>query len=346
MDTFCVLPWYSKDDNRKGYNTPCCLLPPNTNVTQLKKDLIAGVKSTACNTCWELESNGKKSRRQFENIFLDYKLNKDIDKIQQDCIDNKSEILLYQIYTSNLCNQACVSCNSVASSKWAEIERRMNIMPKDTFYIDIDNLNINFKSARRIELLGGEPLFDSRTFDILERLVEHNNTDCFISIVTNGSIPLTAKHYEVLSKFQDLNICISIDGIGPVFEYMRWPGKWDVLNQNIKQYKTFAKSMSVSYTISSLNAAYYNETVAWFQKHDLLFNHNIVTNPLWLSIQNAPKELKKYIKEKSQFASSLLTDSPGIAMSQYREKISQQDIAKKINIADYMPEIAKIIFDN
>ena len=343
MDSFCVLPWYSKEIG-KNHTSPCCLLPRGTDLSQLKQDLLTGVKSPACNICWNIESAGQKSRRQFENIFLDYKLDKDIEKIKQDCINNNSEILVYQIYTSNLCNQACVTCNSSSSTKWAEVERRMNFVPKDAFFTDIDKLSINYKTARRIELLGGEPLFDPRTFDILELLVENNNTDCFVSLVTNGSILLSTKYHELLSKFSDLNICISIDGVGPVFEYMRWPAKWDVLNQNIKNYKTITKSLSVSYTISSLNAAYYNETIEWFQQQGLAFNHNIVTNPVWLSIQAAPDDLKKYIKEKNNFAASLLTDSPGISMSQYAEKIKQQDLAKKIDIRDYMPDVAKIIF--
>lgn len=345
MNSFCVLPWYSKEI-RPNYITPCCLLPRNVDITQLKTDLLAGNKPDACNACWTLEAEGKKSRRQFENIFLDYKLDKDIDKIRQDCIDNSAEILMYQIFTSNLCNQACVTCDSSLSTKWAEIEKRMGFGPQIAFYTDINKLDINYANVKRIELLGGEPLFDPRTFTILERLVENNNTDCFISLVTNGSIPLSAKHSKLLSKFSDLNICVSIDGIGPVFEYMRWPAKWSVLNQNIGQYKTFAKYLSVSYTISSLNAAYYEETVSWFQQQDLVFNHNVVTNPSWLSMNMAPEELKKYIKEKSAFGSSLLNDFPGISLDSYAKKIIQQDQAKKINIGDYMPDVAKIIFCN
>lgn len=344
-DTFCVLPWYSKEIAR-DHTTPCCLLPRNTDLTQLKKDLLAGTKSSACNTCWELEHVGKKSRRQFENIFLDYKLNKDINEIKQDCIDNNAQILTYQIYTSNLCNQACVTCGSKASTKWAELERRINIVPEKASYTDIESLDVNYKTAKRIELLGGEPLFDSRTFDILEQLAENDNTDCFISLVTNGSIPLIDRYHDLLAKFSDLNICISIDGIGPVFEYMRWPAKWSVLNQNIKQYRTFAKNLSVSYTISSLNAAYYDETVAWFQQQGLEFNHNIVVSPSWLNISTAPDDLKKYIKQRSKIAAELVTESPGISMSQYAEKISLQDRAKKINLRDYMPDLAEIIFDS
>jgi hypothetical protein len=72
MDTFCVLPWYSLE---LPANSPCCLLSRFADIKQVKHDLLTGVKSPACGKCWDLESQGNKSRRQFENEFLDYKHN-------------------------------------------------------------------------------------------------------------------------------------------------------------------------------------------------------------------------------------------------------------------------------
>ena len=205
---FCVLPWYSQELGLE--NTPCCLLPHNHNINQIKQDLLSGVQTAACKKCWDIESTGNKSRRQFENEFLDYKLNRDLDKIQQDCVDSKHQILLYQITTSNLCNQACVSCDSGASTKWAQVEKRMNIISAPQYQFNLDSANINYDSAERISLLGGEPLFDPKTFEILQNLIDHNNTSCFISLITNGSIHLNAKQINLLTQFTNLNICIFI----------------------------------------------------------------------------------------------------------------------------------------
>jgi hypothetical protein len=342
MDTFCVLPWYSSE---LPGNSPCCLLPKNTNIEQVKTDLLAGVKSPACAKCWQLEESGQRSRRQQENIFLDYKLDRDIDKIEQDCIDNKHETLLYQITTSNLCNQACVSCGSIASTKWAELEAKMGEIPSKYFRNKVSNFNINYKSAKRIELLGGEPFFDSTTFDILEKLIENNNIDCFISVVTNGSVRLNNKQLDILTRFTNLNICISIDGVGPVFEYMRWPASWSILLENIKQYRSIAKNLSVSYTISSLNAFYYDKTVEWFKETGLTYNHNIVTFPQWLSLANSPVEFKELFN-KNKFIASFLDSPTPTNISEYSSHILKQDTVKNIKISDYLPEIAAIIFDN
>jgi len=341
MDTFCVLPWYGLEI---PLATPCCLLPDNADINQIKTDLLQGIKSPACSKCWQIESIGEKSRRQLENEFLDYKLNQDLIRLKEDCIEAKHKTLLYQITTSNLCNQACVSCNSNASSKWAEIEEKMGLVPASKKEIDLENSDINYSSAKRISLLGGEPLFDPKTFKILKKLIEHNNTDCFISLVTNGSIMLKQSQLDLLSKFTDLNICISIDGVGPVFEYMRWPAKWNVICDNIKKFQQITNNISVSYTISSLNILYYQETVDWFQTQGLRYNHNIVEFPNWLGLRQMPLEIKKLIANNT-FAKPWLTQTGSeITLKEYFNKIHQQDQVKKINIKQYLPELA-IIFD-
>jgi hypothetical protein len=343
MDTFCVLPWY-------GLNLPlltsCCLLPKNTDIAQVKHDLLAGIKSPACAKCWQVESSGEKSKRQFENEFLDYKLDRDLDKIQEDCKTKTINPLVYQIQTSNLCNQACVTCSSYFSSKWAEIERRIGTVPYPTFKIKLSEVNIDYAKARRIEFVGGEPFFDPTTFQILDLLIEHNNTDCFISVVTNGSISLSDRQLKTLSKFTDLNICISIDGVGPVFEYMRWPAKWPTLLDNIEKFKKITKNISISYTISSLNVLYYQQTVDWFQSQNLRYNHNIVTTPAWIGLNNAPVQIKELLHD-NLFASACF-DITGkeTDVVEYRQLLEEQDQAKKINIKDYLPEIWKILNDS
>jgi sulfatase maturation enzyme AslB (radical SAM superfamily) len=264
--------------------------------------------------------------------------------LKQDCIESKHKTLLYQITTSNLCNQACVSCNSVASSRWAEIEKQMGIVPFPRREINLENSNINYNTSKRISLLGGEPLFDSKTFEILKKLIEHNNTNCFISLVTNGSIVLNQSQLALLSKFTDLNICISIDGVGPVFEYMRWPAKWNVICNNIKKFQQITNNVSVSYTISSLNILYYQETIDWFQQEGLQYNHNVVDSPNWLSLRQMPLEIKKLITNNTFAKPWLNQTGTEITLIEYFNKIQQQDQAKKINIKQYLPELA-VIFD-
>ena len=59
--TFCVMPWYNLDINPGIRSTPCCLLPNNANIDQIKKDLLSGIPSDSCKKCWDIESQNKDS---------------------------------------------------------------------------------------------------------------------------------------------------------------------------------------------------------------------------------------------------------------------------------------------
>lgn len=341
MDTFCVLPWYGQEFGWK--NKVCCLLPADYNIHQIKQDLLNGIQTKDCSACWRVERAGQQSRRQQENIFLDYKLNQDLERIRQDCVDGNNKTLLYQIVSSNLCNQACVICRSDFSSKWAEIEIKQGKKPAPRFELAVEQLNINYIEAQRINFLGGEPFYDSKTFYILEQLIKHNNQDCFISFITNGSVTLSDKQVDFLKSFTNINFCISIDGIESVFEYMRWPGKWNILLNNLEQYQTITSNISVSYSISSLNAFYHNQTVDWFKKNNLEYSHNIVQFPNWLALSKMPIKLKECLKDQLFIGDFCSITGDEISCQEFINEIDSQDRAKNITIADYLPEVWKIL---
>jgi len=341
--TFCVMPWYNLDIVPGMKPTPCCLLPNNANIDQIKKDLLSGIPSDSCKKCWDIESQNKDSKRIQENRFLDWKMDRDIEKIEQDCRDDKASVLSYQITTSNLCNQACVTCGSIASTKWQEIERKAGIKTVPLTGVDIDTLDINYKQAVRINFLGGEPTFDPRTFYILEKLYEHNNTDCFISIITNGYIAIPKKYVDLLKQFSNINICFSIDGIESRFEYMRWPAKWNNLLNVIDDYRNITNNFSVSYTISAVNCLYYQETVDWLNSQNLRYNHNIVYKPNWVALSQTPLVIKDQIADILFFSNISEHNGNEISTNKFLEKLHHQDKLKNICLQDYMPELALLL---
>jgi wyosine [tRNA(Phe)-imidazoG37] synthetase (radical SAM superfamily) len=342
--TFCVLPWFSKEITEKSLETPCCLLSDNFNLKQIQFDLLNDIQSTACQKCWDIEQQGNDSRRIQENRFLDYKLDRDIEKIEQDCKDGNSKILMQQITLSNLCNQACVTCGPALSTKWRSLVSNKTI---PIVKLNLTNNRIDYKDVKRLYILGGEPLYDPLLFDILQLLIDHNNTNCFISFVTNGSVFLSKRQLNMLAQFDNINICISVDGIESRFEYMRWPGKWNRLLENIEQYKEITNNnISISYTVSSVNAIYYDETISWFLKNNLRYNHNIVSKPSWASLSRAPTPIKEKLQKNNFFKSWTDTSGNEIPMSLFFDELQKQDELKHIALKEYMPELYSIIVNN
>jgi sulfatase maturation enzyme AslB (radical SAM superfamily) len=335
-DYFCVLPFFGAEYTPLGFTTPCCLLPNDTNIKQLQTEMLAGQRSVACQKCWALEDQGKTSDRQLKNSAFDFYKDRDIRFIEKDCHEENFSLQILKLYTSNLCNSTCVTCGSDASSAWATLKK-----VKTFEIISQDQLDlIPYKDLVMLSFVGGEPLVEKKNFDILEQLISIGNTDCFISLTTNGSIQLNQKQQTILKQFKNLNICLSIDGIEKRFEYIRYPLKWNILLENIDFFKSINIDLFVSYTISNLNIFYYNETVDWFNKQELRHNHNLVTYPSHFSVNALPEKIKLELKQEL-FGQHSADDDANFSL--FLKEIQQQDQLKNISIKDYLPEFYELI---
>ena len=338
-DYFCVLPFYGAEYNRERHATPCCLLPVNTDITQLQTEMLAGQRPAACQKCWALEDQGKLSDRQLKNSAFDFYTNRDIRFIEKDCRDRNFSLQILKLYTSNLCNSTCITCAPGASSAWATLKK-----VKTFEIISQDQLDtIPYKDLVMLSFVGGEPLFEKKNFDILEHMISIGNSDCYISLVSNGSVQLTQKQQNILKQFKNLNICLSIDGIEKRFEYMRFPLKWNILLENINFFKSLNIDLFVSYTISNLNIFYYNETVEWFNQQGLRYNYNIVSEPNYFSLNALPEKIKLELNQEL-FRQHCIDDDNNFSL--LLKEIKHQDQLKNISIKDYLPEFYEIIKEN
>ena len=338
---FCVLPFFSYE-NQPGSNDNiyCCRLSAGTNIDDVRNSIKNQKKAPNCDTCWQLEDRGLPSERQIHNRAFDYYSNRDLELIEKDAIEHGFVTKIVKLNTSNLCNSTCMTCGPNASTAWAKLKK----IPIEYQVMNTSKLELDFTSIIQLSFIGGEPLLERQNFDVLERLIVMGNTDCFISIVTNSSIELNSKQLNILSKFKNLNICLSIDGVGPQFEYLRWPLKWAQLEHNLKQFKQIARHVSVSCMISNLNVFYYTELVEFFQLHNLPYLCKQIEYPNYFSPGNLTDEFKKQVLLRNQKyyheVSGFLNFGRNNLLDKFWKEIDQQDQLKGICIQDYLPELA------
>lgn len=347
---FCVLPFFGYE-YRKDAGTHCCLLPPNYDISELRTDILEKRRSKYCSACWKLEDAGLISDRKLKNSALDFYWNKDIRFIEEDVHLGKFKPILIKYITSNKCNATCVTCNSKSSSAWAILEKKMNIIPSPNFSIsraEIDRLE--FAELVGINFVGGEPLYEKSNFYILEKLLEHNNIDCFIQVTTNGSVILSEENKKLLQNFKNINFNVSIDGIGPVFEYLRYPLKWNNLLSNLDFFRSITNNVSTSYTTSNLNVLYHHDIIKWFTTQGLNHHYNPVINPSHFRPQALPLKVKEKIFDKFGRTTDLLALLGTTHTKQDDEDfhtmlltIKQQDDIKGISLKDYLPDFWNLI---
>jgi len=264
------MPWLGKDLFNTGENKICCWLEQSYDIDQIRYDLLNDVKSSACSKCWRAEAQGQQSRRQQQNTLADVLYDMTIENLQLMCDTTKGireqlmsgptnyNPTMYQINSSNVCNGACIMCGPEASSKWQSLLKDHNKRV-------VHDIDIDFATAKYVEFVGGEPLLEQKYVDILEKL----NRDCVVSIVTNGSVDIKPQLLNLLKEFKNLVICMSIDGVGPIFEYQRWPLKWNKLQENLANFKQLDCNLSVSYTLTNINLPYKQQTIDWFDSQGL-----------------------------------------------------------------------------
>lgn len=353
MDTFCVLPWFSKEIKLNLHETPCCLLPVDHDIEQIKQDLLAGRQTPACQKCWNLENQGLKSDRLVKNETLDFYWNKDLESIKEDAKNGDTTTRILKLTTSLTCNATCVSCGPDASSSWWSLHNHLhpeNPVQKNYKFIDINKIKqrIDFKELKMLSLLGGEPLYEKKNFDLLEHLLEIGNDQIFLSIITNGSVVLTDRQKNILSKFKRLNFSVSIDGVGPVFEYLRYPLRWNNLLTNLSFFQDISNNVSSNYTLSNLNIFYHDQTKSWFDQNNIVFSVNPIYYPLWLQPRSLSQDIKRVLKQKlnatdyNTFIGPIHTDTDQRNFLSMIKNIRLQDQAKGVSIDNYLPDLVKM----
>jgi len=176
------------------------------------------------------------------------------------------------------CNLACRTCGPGLSTYWQKHLKDNNLSThiisanssKSDDMIDILK-QMDLTNLQDVVFCGGETLLGQSYWKVAEALIELAPIDKLtLSFQTNGTIALTDRNFEIMSKFHLVKFNVSIDGVGEQFEYLRWPAKWDQLTANIQ--RTVEKSpvnvmFLVEETISIFNLYYQGTVDKWVQEN-------------------------------------------------------------------------------
>lgn len=223
-------------------------------------------KLKECKICWDEEKIGAKSYRHLaieryspgEHDSSEAEVLNLIENVEAVEQGNKVPNMpsSYDIKFGNLCNLKCPSCNPDNSSQMykeiKENKKLFNEIDKEHYYLTTEN---DFKwienkewwkvfeeatatptKLYRFKSTGGEPLLNKSLITYLKKLITDGKAkDIKLNLVTNGIKISKDLLVNVLNKFKRCSLTISIDGTNKEYEYLRFPGKWKVLDSNVKQ---------------------------------------------------------------------------------------------------------------
>ena len=129
----------------------------------------------------------------------------------------------------NICNSACQSCNQNLSTKIGSLT--------SNDYPMIDNSTafwqLPLERVVHLDINGGEPSASKNYRNILKNIPPSVTS---VRINTNCSMVIP-EIQQLLDKNIHVTVTVSLDGIGRVHDYVRWPIKWENFERNLDIYK-------------------------------------------------------------------------------------------------------------
>lgn len=247
----------------------------------------------------------------------------------------------------NSCNLSCVMCfPGSSSSLHYEHESLLSKgieSPWGTQRFEVYNWYdddfggkfANLDDLREVYLTGGEPMMVKHLDKFLEKL----DSSVELRFNTNCTI-INPNVYNQLKRFKYVNMCLSIDGIGKVNDYIRWGSNWTDIETNINKLSELPNiDLNVGPTIQIMNALYYNEFEEWAKKRNLKIYDNMLMYPLHLNLKNADDKIKESTPNFSHWHN-------GEADLKQRENFIKYtkilDNNRGCNIKEFLPEVASI----
>jgi hypothetical protein len=361
---------------------------------RVRSQMLAGEESPECQLCWDEERAGLPSKRL--HMLKHYPID-NIQHFQSSIIDTDIFPLEYiDLRFGNLCNMKCRSCGPSDSSLWyddivamsgkdtfefystntyqlKEINNTWTLKNDDfTWYEDEkfwDMMRKIVPHINRLYLTGGEPLINKAQWRLLDLCIELGVSGQIILEYNTNMTRIPDNAFTIWSQFKEIHIGCSIDAVGDLAYYMRYPIHWNEIQGNVfKLGNANCTNLLAKFspTISVFNILELLTMADWLRENRMsnirpVPSFHILEGPYYQNIQILPKETKEWIcaeyekwyasapwrmRYKSQFDSVLNymnAQDRSHLIRDLKEHTEKLDKHRNQNVADYVPWLAKIL---
>ena len=236
---------------------------------------------------------------------------------------------------SNLCNFKCRTCGDMLSSAW-ESEQKTHAMvdwsnPKNN-WMQLDNrrrisqfqdrqIEAEFADAveqHRVEEIywvGGEPLMYEQHWRYMQRIIELGDGDKLYARYNTNLSRIDYRgcnlYSDLLAHVRDWQICASLDGTGPIGEYIRTGLDYSTFLNNFEaglEIQQNRRQMRLDFTLTLPGMFEVNNIQGLAQQHDVellskvifSFTPDIIMSPLALPRELLEPWLDELVAESTQ----------------------------------------------
>jgi hypothetical protein len=325
----------SEHSNADIFQTCCCNLDAELFVPSAGADPFAEIKQQqaqgqwpeACRHCkWE-EQNGGQSERLRSFVEMPQ------DRLDHFIESKKITEFEFRIKFSNFCSLSCRSCSPYESSTFGKIT---NTVVNENFEIDISEFDDHWKFITQtilekyrqvphffVHFIGGETLIQPGMLKLLNWMVGQGIASAVnLRLTTALTVNPTTELMLLMSKFNTVDILLSIDSVGENYQYIRWPAKFEKIERNLDTLISYESKLTIHRgkkilkpiwkcavsPVFSLNNIFYmdqwiNYWYKWYQQRGFVFHNyaaNLVAQTEHLDVQALPIQYRPALIELLQ----------------------------------------------
>jgi hypothetical protein len=339
-------------------------------MSTIRTKILNGETIPSCSYCYKMEEHNKISTRQKQLLKTGIQIDNFEKTIKSSPFFNEFELTAkncahtnllpqdWQIDLGNFCNSACIFCSPRNSSKLANEFLKLGLIKNlpGKNWVDNPELLQNFISLLEqsekivyIHFLGGETVITPAFKTILEKLIKTGmNKNISIGFTTNLTV-FREDIIELLIKFKEVNLGMSIECLHQINDYLRWPSKIDEVKIILEKWLEVARKhrwlVQLRPTPTVFSIKYLQSLYEYaFEKQISIESCNFLHDPEFLKMSLLPIEdrqpiienFKNWIKSKKRFLThdtTINTRDPNVV-----KNYLLQDAQSYINYLESTPE--------
>ena len=328
-----------KDEEGKPNNLNVSDFLSSWNSTYMKNvrvQMLNGEEPPSCAKCYKEERAGHNSKRQWETNYWSQRVN--VNELIAETNEDGSvppKLSYIDLRFGTKCQLACVMCSPHDSSGW--IKDHKAIYPEVTNQALKENMQWNNKGSingssynwhknnpvfwqqfyeqiphmQQLYFAGGESLIIEEHYQILEECIRQGHAKNLELRYNSNGVEWRDDLFDLWKQFKLVRFHYSVDSIGAMNEYIRYPSKWKRTEEvfHILDNKTSNNvEVTVACAVQALNIYYLPDFLKWkltqgFKKINMWpfgaggINYHFVYHPPHLNVKILPSWFKQKCRE-------------------------------------------------
>jgi organic radical activating enzyme len=345
----------------------------------VRQSFMSGELSDRCNKCWQDESHGLVSGRMRRNqrYYGKEDLRLGDPEIAETLLDTRPDGHTNEItqglhfYVGNTCQLRCIDCSPSFSRNILKDYKKFNWdenfkTRKETRSLDLvhnnqkhmDNLWTRVREiAQQINWLtisGGEPTLSTELLNFLSWFNDQGLAKETSVLLSTNCVNVKENFIKALKPFRMVKLGLSVDGVGSLDEYLRYPTNWEKKQLIVDRLLAEFPGSIINTTVYNLNVGGLANLIKWAQTKPAELSLLTLTYPNELQMQNLPEDYKQQITKDllpyaQQYAAvdsminQLRQPCDPEAWNQTKQIITSYNQIRPRPLQDILPDLSKFI---